>query len=220
MARKKELRPRRQPLQRRSRETVDVILEAAARVFAERGYASGTTNRIAQRAGVSIGSLYEYFPNKDAILVSLAERHLGRMLGEVEVLLASALERPQPIDALLRRFAGAMLDVHERSSDLHRVVFSEAPHPPELHACVLQMEEQLAHSVEAILQRAPEVCAGDTDTAAHLVVQTVEALTHRFVHHGIHDLKREAFVDEVVRLLRGYLCPGEVLAQTASNSGR
>ncbi len=207
MARRRELSPRKQPLQRRSRETVDVILDAAAQVFAERGYSGGTTNRIAERAGVSIGSLYEYFPNKDAILVSLAERHLARMLLEVEALLASALARPEPIEALLRRFVGAMLDVHERNPDLHRVVFSEAPHPPELHACVLQMEEKLAHSVEVILRRSPDVSPPDVDTAAHLVVQTVEALTHRFVHHGIHDLSRKVFVDEVVRLLNGYLCP-------------
>jgi hypothetical protein len=67
------------------------------------------------------------------------------------------------------------------------------------------MEETLAHRVESLLRASLEVDVADTDVAAHLVVQTVEALTHRFAHQGIHDLPRERFVDEVVALLVGYL---------------
>ena len=206
MSRQDGLTPRKRPSQRRSRETVDAILDAAAQVFGKHGYASGTTNRIAERAGVSIGSVYEYFPNKDAILVALAERHLDLMTRDVEALLRDALDADEGLDTLLRRFVEAMLEVHERNPDLHRVVFSEAPHPPELHACVLQMEEGLAHAALAVLRRRPEVTVADADTAAHLLVQTTEALTHRYVHHHtIHDLPRPDFVAQVVALLRGYL---------------
>ncbi len=180
-------------------------MEAAARVFSERGYAGGSTNWIAQTAGVSIGSLYEYFPNKDAILVSVAERHLARMMGDIERLLEAAQGEQPDLEALLRRFVLALLEVHERDPQLHHVVFAEAPHPPELHACVLQMEETLAHLLEALLRESREVALSDTDAAAHLVVQTAEALTHRFAHEGIHGLPRERFVDEVVSLLSGYL---------------
>ena len=67
-----ELRPRKQPQQSRSRATVEFLLEAAAQVFGERGYLATTTNGIAERAGVSVGSLYQYFPSKDAILLALA----------------------------------------------------------------------------------------------------------------------------------------------------
>ncbi len=200
-----ELSPRKRPRQQRSIATVVAIVEAAARVFAERGYAGGSTNRIAQTAGVSIGSLYEYFPNKGSILVAVAERHLGRMIEDVERLLQHAQAGSEPLEPLLRSFVLAMLEVHERDPALHHVVFAEAPHPPELHACVLQMEETLAHRVESLLRASLEVDVADTDVAAHLVVQTVEALTHRFAHQGIHDLPRERFVDEVVALLVGYL---------------
>lgn len=205
MAARSELSPRKHPRQRRSRETVDAILEAGARVFGEHGFARGSTNRIAEAAGVSVGSLYEYFPNKDAILVALAERRLDEMKREVQQELSAASRAGEPLPVLLRRFVIAMLEAHEAAPDLHRAVFSEAPHPPALHACVLQMEESLAHALEDTLRARPEVSRHDTDTAAHLVVQTVEALTHRFVHHGIHDLARADFAGEVVALLLGYL---------------
>lgn len=72
------LQPRKQPRQDRAEATRRRILEAAAHVFADFGYAAGTTNRIAERAEISIGSLYQYFPNKDAILVELMTAHTHR----------------------------------------------------------------------------------------------------------------------------------------------
>jgi AcrR family transcriptional regulator len=68
------LKPRKQPTQARSSETVNVILEAAARILETRGFAGYTTNAVAERAGVSIGSLYQYFPNKDALTAALIDR--------------------------------------------------------------------------------------------------------------------------------------------------
>jgi AcrR family transcriptional regulator len=196
---------RRRPRQRRSRETVDAILEAAARVFAEKGRAGGTTNHIARAAGVSIGSLYEYFGDKDAILIALVERQVEEMVSAVEQALAVPADEGAALEPLLRRFVETMLRVHEHEPDLYRVAFDEAEHPPELHACVLQMEERLAHTLEDLLRACPEVGVADCDTAAHLIMQCGEALTHRFVHHGLHDLDRAAFVEEVVDLLDRYV---------------
>ena len=68
--------PRKTLRQQRSRETVERILEAAAHIFNERGYTEATTNEIADEADVSIGSLYQYFPNKDALLLALAHKHI------------------------------------------------------------------------------------------------------------------------------------------------
>lgn len=201
MAAKPALKPRKKPSQERSRETVDVILEAAARVLAHHGYARATTNRIAQAAGVSVGSLYEYFPNKDAILVAIAERQLQQMKDAV----VASLDGPGPIENVLRRFVEASVAAHEPHRDLHRVVFSEAPHPAEFHACVLQMEETLAHTLRDVLRRETQDAIADPDTVAHLVVQTVEALSHRYVDHGIHDLDRTRFVDEAVSLVGSYV---------------
>ncbi|MEN8184287.1 MAG: TetR/AcrR family transcriptional regulator [Myxococcota bacterium] len=193
---------------------MDAILEAAAQVFAERGFAAGTTNRIAQRAGVSVGSLYEYFPNKESILVALVERTTAHGMAQIQARLGEDAEHPRELEALLAGFVQALLAFHRAEPELHRVLFEEAPHPPELHACVLQMEESLAHTLEAFLARCPDVHVEDPDTAAHLVVQLVEALSHRFALHGIHELGDAEFTAEVVRLLHAYLVhrPGEAMA--------
>ena len=95
---------RRQPRQARSRDTVEVLLEAAARVFRRDGWRA-TTNRIAAEAGVSVGSLYEYFPNKQALLAALAERHLE--IAEREI--AAALRGTQPPPVLLAALQAAIV---------------------------------------------------------------------------------------------------------------
>ena len=207
MAHDPRVRPRRRPSQERSRFTVDAILDAAAQVFEARGFAEGTTNRIAERAGVSVGSLYEYFPTKDAVAVALAERELERERESLLATLDGGGEGAEGVDALLRRLVEAVLELHTRRSALFRILADESAHPPELHACVLRFEASLAHALEGELRRrgaAPH----DPDTAAHLVVQTVESLAHRFVLRGIHDLPRERFVEETTRLLAGYLGRG------------
>lgn len=74
-----EITPRRIPVQARSRERVERILDAAARLLVEEGYDAVKTNRLAKHAGVSIGSIYQFFPNKNAIFHALAARHLDQV---------------------------------------------------------------------------------------------------------------------------------------------
>ena len=74
MAEKNSLKPRKKPIQKRSKITVDAIYEAALQLFTQEGYSAITTDKIARRAGVSIGTLYQYFPNKESILVGMWEQ--------------------------------------------------------------------------------------------------------------------------------------------------
>ena len=208
MAKKKALNPRRRPVQGRSRATVDAIVEAAARVLARFGYAAATTNRIAERAGVSIGSLYEYFPNKDSILAALLERHTEAGGAAVLAALEAEIARGAPLPALLRALVAALLRQHRASPELHRVLFEEMPHPPGADACVLKSEDALAHRLRSALEADPACRAPDADLAAHLVVQTAEALAHRFVLHGIHGMPEARFAEEVSELLLRYLAGG------------
>jgi AcrR family transcriptional regulator len=195
-------------VQRRSERTVEAILTAAARVFAHHGYAGGTTNHIAARAGVSVGSLYEYFPNKDALLVALVERHLE----EAEALLSTALAaslpadgRPPPLRVLVRSLVEAMLSLHAREPRLHRVLFEEAPRPAPVRRRVAALEAAMREGVEALLAAHPEVRVGSPALAAGLLVRTVEALTHRAVLDG--DAGPE-LATEVTRMLCAYLTSG------------
>ena len=206
---------RKRPSQARSQLTVEVILDAAAQVFEAHGYGAGTTNRIAQRAGVSIGSVYEYFPNKDAIVVALAERELARERQEILDLLEGSGD--EGLAGVLRQFVETIVGFHARSPGLHRILFDEAEHPPEAHACVLRFEESLAHTLERVLRRR-RLGVGDADLAAHIVVQTTESLAHRFVLRGIHGLDQDTFVAEVTRLLASYL--GATSGQRASSRNR
>jgi AcrR family transcriptional regulator len=89
-----ELRPRREPAQARSAQTDAVILAAAARVLEREGPARFTTNRVAARAGVSIGSLYQYYPNKAALLFRLHEREWERNWSALEAILTDAARAP------------------------------------------------------------------------------------------------------------------------------
>jgi AcrR family transcriptional regulator len=85
---------RRKPTQARARLTIETIFEATARIIERHGAGAVNTNAIAERAGVSVGTLYEYFPNKEAVLIAMARRQLGEDEGEIAKVLAEALERP------------------------------------------------------------------------------------------------------------------------------
>jgi AcrR family transcriptional regulator len=200
----RELRPRRAPSQRRSRETVQAIMTAAARVFATAGYAAGTTNRIAAEAGVSVGSLYEYFPNKDALLVALMEAHLVHGQAIVERAAAEIMARRPPLRDAVRHLIDAMIDLHARDRALHRVLFEEAPLPSHLRRRLADVERAIACQVADYLRVQPEVRVPDVDLAAVVIVQTVEALTHKLVVHG-ERAYREALTEEMVTLLAAYL---------------
>src|SRR5688572_3098704 len=199
----RDLRPRKAPSQARSRDTVEAILEAAARIFASHGYAAATTNRIADAAGVSIGSLYEYFPNKDALLVALMEAHVAEGQRLVERAAAEALVRPLALREAVRHLVRAMLDLHARDRALHRVLFEEAPLPPRLRRRLADVERQVAARVAAYLRGHPEVTVPDPELAATIVVQAVEGLTHKLVVHGPGEAP--AHVDEMVALVTSYL---------------
>ena len=110
MSRTMELLPRKRPRQRRSKATVEAILEATARVLVEEGIDRASTNRIAEIAGVSIGSLYQYFPSKDALVMALLERHCERMLGLL--LRASVDLADAPLEDAVRTYVRAVIDAH------------------------------------------------------------------------------------------------------------
>jgi AcrR family transcriptional regulator len=205
MASTSSLKRRRNPRQERSRATVEAILEAAAQVFERHGYAAGTTNRIAERAGVSIGSLYQYFPNKGAIVVEVMRRHMAEA-GEVgQPVLQELVDQVPPLHDGLTAIVAAMIAVHERSPRLHRVLSEEAPHPPEILALQRALFDGLGRMIGEYLAASPEVTVADPALAGRIVAQVVDAVTHGLVIHPRPGDEPSVYASETVRMLERYV---------------
>ena len=191
-------RARKAPVQERSRRTVDVILSAAAHIFEERGYTGTTTNHVAEAAGVSIGTLYQYFPHKDALLVALEEQHLryGR-----ERLQRAALRwrsgAPSP-----RQWCASLVDELSDINDdkLHLLLDRTAPTPPYLDALVGELVEELATAAAGHLRRWQ---TPDPDLRARVLVVVALRAVHDLVIHS-KPRRRAALRREVIRLLEAY----------------
>ena len=199
------LQPRKQPRQARAELTRQRILNAAAHVFAEHGYAAGTTNRIAERARISIGSLYQYYPNKDAILVELVLRHLDE--GASAVARHQDGELPDSLEEILRTFVRAAIENHLDDPQLLRVMTEHAPLVPELLQRISSHEQDRVAYTRELLERRPEVQVDDTDTAARLVVSTVELVTHKLMA-APDSIDVHRFENELVAMLTRYLTHG------------
>lgn len=202
---RKQLRPRKKPTQQRSQFTVEQVLEAAAHVFERQGYAAGTTNHIAQRAGVSIGTLYQYFPNKDAILVELARRHLLETAEMFSGLLEHVRQERHDLEQSLRHLVNGMVQIHQRQRGLHRVLLEQAPRPASIKQQVRDNEELAVSGVVRLLDQFDEVSVDCPRLAAHVVVQTMHSLTHHFVVTHPDGVAAADFVDQVVLMLERYL---------------
>ncbi|MBB4752548.1 TetR/AcrR family transcriptional regulator [Actinoplanes lobatus] len=172
----RRLQPRRKARQVRAELPRERILTAAAHVFTEYGYAAGTTNRIAEQARISIGSLYQYFPNKDAILAQLLIRHIDRgTWAEADRLDLSPGALRETVQALVRD----AIDRHGRIRTAQ---------------------------IRDLLSRHPDVRVGDVGTAADLILFTIEMNTHKLMAAPSAvpvDTFATELVDMVTRYLRG-----------------
>jgi AcrR family transcriptional regulator len=200
----RRLVPRKAAKQARAQMTVDAILEAASQVFASLGYAATTTNRIAERAGVSIGSLYQYFPNKDAILVALARRHLAEGVAVLGPQL-QRLDQGEAWDEVLPDVVDAMVAMHAVAPMLHRCLFEETRLPRELRDELEALEDALVDLTAEALAADPTCAAQDTRLAAGIVVNAIEGLTHRLVLRPPVDADPKRLAEEITALVRAYL---------------
>jgi AcrR family transcriptional regulator len=196
------LRPRKRPRQQRAKRTRDLILDAAVGVFAQYGYARGTTNRIAERADISIGSLYQYYPNKDAILIELASRHLDAGVAATADRLREGTIRS--LEGALNDIIGTAIDNHRQDPEFLRVLLEQAPRSHHLMTKVAQLQQDSVNAMKDLLASRPEALIEDKEAAARLVVVTIESVVHQTMA-APQTLHAEVLHKELVAMLTRYL---------------
>jgi AcrR family transcriptional regulator len=208
MVAKSRTNPRKSASQERSRQTVDALLEATARVLVKDGYDRASTNRIAHVAGVSIGSLYQYFPSKEALVAAVIDRHTEKMMQLArDALIKVAM---QPVEEAIRELVKLGIDGHRVNPKLHRVLTEQVPRVGRLDN-VQAIDREAYALVRGYLDaHRDEIQIADVELAAFVCVTTVEALTHAAVIYRpdvLSDEKANTFIDEVTRLVLRYLRP-------------
>jgi AcrR family transcriptional regulator len=199
-----DVKPRKEPRQTRARATVDAIVEATTQVLLQEGYERFTTVRAAERAGVSVGTLYQYFPNKAALVAAVIDRCCEDFVAAFR----SAVADP-PHARLADRIA-ALIDFalvsRHLPANLHRLVRDLAP-----HIGVAEKADSVSRTAAAIIEStlrqhaaeiAPEV---DLETAATIIETVLEAITHRIVLAGLEESPHDRLASETTRLITRYL---------------
>ena len=200
-------RPRRAPVQSRARETVDVIVEAAGQLLVKHGRAGVTTNKVADRAGVSIGSLYQYFSGKESIFGALQDKHRREVMPLVARTLTSLADPKVDLVASILALMRAMASVHESAPARMRALaedFHETTSPAELARFV----EATTHILAA---RSGRPAASVRPTAWLLCVLVTQV--GRALVHEPPDVDLEELLSGLGRMLRGLL--GELADENA-----
>ena len=203
MQRQVRTTPRKRPRQARSRATVETVLQATARVLVKHGFDGLTTNLVAETAGISIGSLYQYFPNKAALVAALIEKHVEDMTS----LCLSELTRTArlPMAEAVRGVIEGMIRAHAVEPELHRVLTEQVPRVGRM--AKLRELDQLAHRMVAglLATRKAELAIADPDMAAFVLVSAIEAITHRAALFAPELLRDPRLIDEACSMVRRYL---------------
>jgi len=194
--------PRKRPRQERSEATVDAILEAAAREFAAEGYEAATTNKIAEAAGTSVGSLYQYFPSKDAIAVELARRFRAGRLDFVRTQLEAVGEKP--LELVVGTLISSFILAEGIRPELYRVLIEQVMRTSARRELRGYEEKLEAVVVEAIRRVKPTPEVADPELAAFMIVRMVLALVHA-ANADKHRYSREAMAGELTKMVVGYL---------------
>lgn len=193
---------RRKPQQIRSQQRVEEILLAAADLLVEEGYEGLSTTSIAQRAGISVGSLYQFFANKDAILQALAQRYLEKMtLLNEAVFTADAVY--VPLEILFGRTVDTLVAVAERNRGFHQL-FNMPWISPELQAVADASTKAMVTEIRKIIMgKAPHLKEADANVAAQVLMNMIKGLLP-MVETADSD-QRPAIIAEFKRMGVAYL---------------
>jgi AcrR family transcriptional regulator len=200
------LSPRKAPRQARAQVTRDAILEAATHIIAAGGLAAFNTNAVAERAGVSIGSLYQYFPNKDALMVALIERAQGEQLARVQA--AAAAMADVDLVTTVRMLVRAAQHHHRENSLLASAIDHEEARLP----IAEMLDGFLAQGGEALRSLLMQKLGPDTTLDINRAVRTLPALARAVgdAWANLNPPQLDIAEEEAVRAVLGYLGSGPI----------
>ena len=188
---------RKAPRQRRSQVMVDVILQAAARVLAKSGWAKFNTNEVARIAGVSIGSLYQYFPNKLALAEAIRQQHLAAILQ----VLAGASTQEDSLAIRVERLIEGIIAAHLINPSLHRVLLDEVPLSE--RSAHQEFEQQYAEFYRQFVVTTLSRDSARATVVAVVLASAVEGVVHDAARRD--QLGSDEIKLELQRLIMAYL---------------
>lgn len=191
---------RKEPRQARSRATVDAIVQAGAHILGSHGWAGFNTNDVADAAGVSIGSLYQYFPDKQALVEAIRQRHLNDVLAVLPK--PDAGEKPLPL--LVADLIEGMIAAHSIHPALHRVLLEIAPPHSGSGSAQVAFQTQYLERYQALVTVCPRA---RSKTAKNMMVQVLSASMEGVIHSAARSgiLKSPELKRELVLLISAYL---------------
>ena len=207
---------RRKPVQARALATYESIVRATAELMIAEGFNRMTTNRVAEQAGVSVGTLYQYFSNKEALLMALVDQHTEEMMA----LLVERLSKlaGAGLEEATRELIRAWLEAHAVDPELHRVVMEQLSLDFVMER-THHIKDQAREMVRSFLEIHRDALAvTDLEMASFMVVTTVDSVTHAAVLEAPEMLRSGALLDHVTRMVLRYLMPGDA-ARTSVDGG-
>lgn len=174
-------------------------------MFEERGYDGGTTNHIAAAASMSVGSLYQYFPNKDSILVELMVDHIAEGGARVRASIDAWQAEATPPEELIGRVVVELLALHREMPVLHQILMTRVPIPPDVAARIEALEVAFVAELADQLSFLTDLSGQDAMVRAAMAASAVNALVHQQIARPEPPIPDVRFAEEATKLVVAYL---------------
>ncbi|AMS39439.1 MULTISPECIES: TetR/AcrR family transcriptional regulator [Aminobacter] len=191
---------RKLPRQGRSQATVEAIIEAGAHILGEKGWDDFSTNKVAELAGVSIGSLYQYFPDKQSLVEAIRRRHLDDCLA----VMRGSLREGKAVEQFAEDLVRDMFAAHSINPGLHRKLLDEAQSSESMRDPNSAFEaEYLGHYTAAVAAYRTSRSGANERVAGMVLSDLMDGVVHNAARRGL--LGSEELKQELIRLVRAYL---------------